>query len=432
MNNTYKLYTDGSYSRTFNKGGLGGHLEDQNKNTIFQFSESYDDEKLKDKFEILAMEHGLKLAIEHNVKNILCHTDDFQLAAICNMKDSVYLQLYIDNNPSLKRVIDLLPQFDEINFAHLPRQYNKKADSNSRKYISEAKKEKILQKSNKDTSPEVKKTIEKVNSTSSGIFSAASFEHSSLYRADIKAAQEDFRHRKNGIEHIFMFNTSNTEQGVKLTAYLVHRNKKDISYNKICDQEIIGKPGKVIPEFINKILLNHLHLKKCVFFVSGDFYHHMNYIFRGDKKYASKNKGSYAQLASTMAQFESIIYNNESNIQNLIIPQVVKPKGEVTTDTLLAAMKILGQHDYKLGQQPEIENLIPVRDSKKDHVGGIQNVYFGEFMKLLIQAEKNYAPGEGRVVIKANPVNMKARFLKVKEELKQQGVNFHEELKFKV
>lgn len=407
MEQIYKLYTDGSYSKVFNKCGIGGLLEDESGNKIFEFSESYDDKQLKDKFEIMALSKGLQIAIQYDIKNIMCHTDDKNLAAICNIKDKQQLNHYIVSNPELHRVTDLINEFDNIDFAYLPRKLNKKADAISRKYISEAN-------ANNET----------LKAPTEFTFHAENFVHSYKYKRNHTYEQQLFKDKKNTVQNIFVFDAKQTEKGMHLKVYLA-TIANGLDYSKIYDAPLVGKPGAIIPHIIDTILQQYTHLKTCAFFNTGEMMHYMEDILKGISPYKKQYKPIYDSLSNTISQFDEVIYSHYAYIKKAVEPPVFEIQEDLTIpkeDRLINAMRILGNPDYQLGQDLSIERRFELPPSKQDDISEIQKKYFGEFMKLVLRNDIN--PEAGNIIVKNNPQDIKKKIQGIKEQLIEKGVQF--------
>lgn len=125
---TYHLFTDGSYNPHLHISSIGGYLLDENKHTVFEFSEKLTQESLLKYHELVALQHGLKQCIEHNIKQVVCYSDDISLRNLNGLE--VLIRDNID--PVKKRVIEdiiqLKQNFDGIEFRHIRRKFNKKAD----------------------------------------------------------------------------------------------------------------------------------------------------------------------------------------------------------------------------------------------------------------------------------------------------------------
>lgn len=124
----YHLFTDGSYSPNLNISSIGGYLLDENKNVIFEFSEKLEKSFLK-YHELAALQHGLQECLSHNILNVVCYADDISL------RNLNYLEVVSNKHPIdfvkktlIEDIIELRKKFELIEFKHIMRNFNKKAD----------------------------------------------------------------------------------------------------------------------------------------------------------------------------------------------------------------------------------------------------------------------------------------------------------------
>lgn len=126
---THYLFTDGSYNPHLNMSSIGGYLLDENKNTIFEFSEKLLDKEFLKYHELAALKYGLIQCLSHNVTNLICYADDISLRNLNYLEvvNSDYVTDPIKKN-LLEELIVLRKSFDLIKFRHIKRKFNKKAD----------------------------------------------------------------------------------------------------------------------------------------------------------------------------------------------------------------------------------------------------------------------------------------------------------------
>ncbi len=128
MENLFYLYTDGSYSPELNHSTIGGLMVNQNNEVIFEFSDSIENLELLRFHELLAMYTGLKKALEYHVKNIVCFSDDLSIA---NFNKLTYLTDHYKNihkRDVMTKIMNMKHHFEFIEFKHIKRKFNKKAD----------------------------------------------------------------------------------------------------------------------------------------------------------------------------------------------------------------------------------------------------------------------------------------------------------------
>lgn len=126
---SYHLFTDGSYNPHLNISSIGGYLLDENKNVVFEFSEKLLEKSFLKYHELAALKYGLKECLSHNILNIVCYADDISL------RNLNYLEVVSDKHPIdfvkktlIEDIIELRKQFELIEFRHIMRKFNKKAD----------------------------------------------------------------------------------------------------------------------------------------------------------------------------------------------------------------------------------------------------------------------------------------------------------------
>lgn len=124
--NNYKLYTDGAYQPDVDIAGIGGHLEDPQGNTVFEFFDQIHDKSSFKFHEVIALTYGLKKCLEFGIKNLECFSDDVSIRNLFNKE--ILSDISVANNPFRKDIFSLKKDFDHIQFYHLPRTNNKKAD----------------------------------------------------------------------------------------------------------------------------------------------------------------------------------------------------------------------------------------------------------------------------------------------------------------
>lgn len=126
---TYYLFTDGSYNPHIHISSIGGYLLNDNKEVIFEFSEKLLEKNFLKYHELAALKYGLEQCISHNVKNVVCYADDISLRNF-NHLETVNEKHTIDpvKRKLLEEIIELKKSFVVIEFRHILRKFNKKAD----------------------------------------------------------------------------------------------------------------------------------------------------------------------------------------------------------------------------------------------------------------------------------------------------------------
>ncbi|MBT4516494.1 MAG: ribonuclease HI family protein [Candidatus Komeilibacteria bacterium] len=127
-----RLFTDGGARGNPGPAAIGGVFYDGD-NKIADFSK-YIGETTNNQAEYQALEHGLKLAIKNNIKELECYLDSElvvkQLNKEYKVKNKELAKIFVKTwNLSLK--------FKKISFAHVRREYNKEADALVNKALDE-------------------------------------------------------------------------------------------------------------------------------------------------------------------------------------------------------------------------------------------------------------------------------------------------------
>lgn len=133
---TFKLYTDGNSFPRAKRSGFGGSIQDPSGEIILEFTEQVRDPQYIHSFELLGIIRGLKLALEHGVKDIISYCDDKNVNKRMNQifQDGIQ-SIEIFKKPELyHQIIELSKKFNSIEFQYIPREFNKRADHLSRCY----------------------------------------------------------------------------------------------------------------------------------------------------------------------------------------------------------------------------------------------------------------------------------------------------------
>lgn len=125
---THYLFTDGSYNPHLHISSIGGYLLDDNKDTVFEFAEKLTTECLLKYHELVALQHGLNKCIEYNIKQLVCYSDDISLRNLNGLEVLIRENIDPVKKQILENIIELKQNFDGIEFRHIRRKFNKKAD----------------------------------------------------------------------------------------------------------------------------------------------------------------------------------------------------------------------------------------------------------------------------------------------------------------
>lgn len=224
----YQLYTDGAYQPDSQIAGIGGYLLDPNDQCLFDFSESILNPTHFKYHEALALIHGLKKSLELGVKHLDCYSDDVSMRNLLNKE--TLSDLSISTNPFRKDIFLLKSQFESIQFHHLARTYNKKADRLAGK---------ILRIYNEETLPS-RTRLDFIGQ-----------EHKFLTIPSLKCEEDDLNMPQicKGLNHYLFFHifknditVDNIDDNNSLTInlYILHTNNEGkITELVLCDSQVI-------------------------------------------------------------------------------------------------------------------------------------------------------------------------------------------------
>ncbi len=123
-NQTCKLFTDGGARGNPGPAGIGVVLQDSDGTTIFELGK-YIGKATNNQAEYSALIEGLKAATEKNISSLMCYLDSElvanQMSGNFKVK-SHNIKKYFDEALTLKY------KFQNIQFSHVPREENKRAD----------------------------------------------------------------------------------------------------------------------------------------------------------------------------------------------------------------------------------------------------------------------------------------------------------------
>lgn len=361
MQKTYTLYTDGSHFNLDNIAGYGGYIEDDNGHLVLKFSELIEDENLFSKHEIMGIKRGLQLAKEHGIKNLHCYSDEQFLSQICNSKDTATKDIYFDK-PILKDIRILLESFESIEFTYIPRKSNKKADKLSREAVLQAKKT--------------------LHTEYSGqyIFNNDKFDCSTKYKN-----KDKFIALNKTFTDYIVINSMNDKGQIK--AYYAKKDLKNktIKVEFLQEKECYSKTHNQLLDFLTSVLKTKQDLSECVICFYGGKGPQIEHMLRGKIEIPKSLISSFEKFNQAIDKFDKVTYHFDDNIIDAVFNPIKKLNIVDSEDILFEAIKILGSDDYILGNEPTIENLIPMKEDKKNDINEIQKFYFSEFLKLQIK-----------------------------------------------
>lgn len=395
MEKQYKLYTDGSHLTLDNIAGYGGYIEDNIGNTILEFSELIEDEELFAKHERVGLKRGLELCLERGIKNLHCYTDEQVLAQTGNIKNEATKDAYF-NTPLLKEIRKLIEKFETIEFTYIPRELNSKADKLSRREILKAKKQLIEQY------PQDNK-----------------FMHSKLdSSSNYKNKDKFIALNKTFTDYIVVNGTHGTDQ---MKTYYA---KKDLDTGNIEVEvleeiECYNKTKYQILDALVRALKKKTDLKECVIACYGGSGPDIEQIMRGRVVIPKSLGKSFQEFSEVIEQFDKVTYHLDDNIIAATVKPIKKVTKQELPDKLFEAIKKLGDDNYVLGSDIEIENLIPMRDSKKNNINEMQKLYFSEFLKLQI---KQVTKAKERLHHTERNMLVAKKIQEVRDNFNQQGI----------
>lgn len=370
MIKTYKLYTDGSHFTLDKLAGIGGYIEDADGNTIAQFSELINDAHLYAKHEMVAMKKGLELCLENGITHLECYSDDKTATQIYNIKDEETKKIYFHTSLS-KEILKLINSFESISFTYLPREFNKKADKLSRQEILKYKSSHHYK--NDITGSLKLDVLESINtypSKDNFIATNKLFEHFIVVDCD---------HENKSLTTYYAFKDLHNAKNNKITSQILdqkiwtEKNLKEVMKSLILGLEFIQNNESIVD-------------KKCVISCYGDPSSHISNVMRGRIAISRGIKNLVDQFIEVSDNFEQIRYHLDSEVINATVPSSqVLEKEPLAENELLNAMRILGETDYYIGKNPNVENLIPMKNIKKTNVAEMQKMYFSVFLRMHIE-----------------------------------------------
>lgn len=390
--NTYKLYTDGSYRMQTNTAGFGGYVEDSSGQKIFEFSETINNPKLFRRHEEMGLKRGLELCLEKGIKNLICYSDANENILILNTKEKEVQNFYTRSNKTLQNVVMLAQEFESINFTYLPRVDNKYADKLSHK--------------------EMNKVAGKVEQVMH--FATPTLDTVRKYKT-----KEAFTAANNQLKDFLVFNVEKINN--LFEAYYATKTEKGIDYKLIGTAEKKEPIVNCITDFITHTLKTHRtdypNNTEIGIFCVGNQAYDFEHMIKGQVPLTKKVKKSFHMLQETLDTYSRVAYQLRYEVEQTIFgPKGKKP---TTKEDLVAAMKELGDENYYIGKNKELERFAHVQDSKRDDIASIQKKYFSEFLKIALLNDADVA---FKVLPKDKAQRMENKMTELKEELVSQGV----------
>lgn len=408
---SHRLYTDGSHMYFANVAGIGGYLQDETGKTIFEFSDILENPE-NDKsinlaaHEVIAMERGLTLAMEHGIKNIVCLSDS---NGICKALTNIWLHKSDPENnkqyvitPETKRVASLMKHFDKMEFNWLPREKNSHADRLSRK--------------------EVLKKYPQRTAEIEGAFSVANFRTGTGVS---KHEKDKLIEDRRDLTDFYVINVKTVENNQMIVeTWHAHKSGKNIESTLVRTL----KPGANAwrQGVINSIsdMLNKGENKRVAIALKGDGVIPIEDVLRGRGAPPKRLAQSLTHLERTIEKMDEVFLYQDANVMKSLFEPKKEPK-PLTQDQALQAMKILGDENYVMGSHPEIENHFELNKTKKDDPAEIQKKFFGAFIALAIRSTIQYG-AEGEILMAQSKEAKKVvdNIQQMRDSLQEQGVKF--------
>lgn len=408
MDQKFRLYTDGSYSKTENIAGFGGYIENSNGQCILKFSETIEDSKNFNNHELLGLKKGMQLALDNNITNIVCYTDDKNMAQIFNTNNADTTAIYC-NTPLRKSVWQLKEQFKSFEIYYIPRKKNVKADRLSRQTIHKLINEK------KDDFLSKKEY----------------FINSKL----IISSQKMSESKKNEIiliqktmSHCIVFTRTQKDM---IDVYLTTKKDGFITHHLIDQVPFNEKQSnsKTLIDCMTKVLDNQKHLKRCAisFVKMGNCSQHIQDLLRGYNYIIPSLEKSVNNLNNALSNFEQVVYTDNELINKTIESHIIDKNPnkalQLDKENIIDALSQLEQNDYFLGKNPSIEYSGKIKDTldEKQNILELQKYYFGCFIRLLMKDTSNL---HYKISFKDKENLIKEKIQAAQNELQSHGIKF--------
>lgn len=392
--NPFKLYTDGAYIKHLGAASSGGYIVDSNNKIIKEFSKIIEKPEFFTFHESIAMYEGLKIAQSYDIKNIICYSDCQTLCEILNKDDK---KIYKERNIFIKDIDELISLFDSIHFIYIPRKDNKHAHLLTQEII-------------------------KKNFSSKNLLDENGIKIDNLYCSERFLKEEKFKFNqiKNQIVNflVFSFEQTTNEQFINV---LYSKKEKDSYYleqieikkmmKRNWQEQSIFFISDTISNFIQNKSISSLGL-----IIIGNNSRKIEHLLKGTTPITKKTENSLLYFKKVVSPLKYLTIYKNFNIINLLFP---KPSIKIIEnqyrgnlkDFYLYSLKELGNTNYKIGQNPLIENHFDVRHKTPIE---LQKKFFGEFLKLnIIEIQKL-----------KHPFNKELFRNSIKEELLNKGINF--------
>jgi ribonuclease HI len=398
----YFLYTDGVYYPRLDTVGIGGHLENEQGDHIWEFSEKIENSHITNQFKIQSIVHGLKKCISNGVKNVECFTDDQTLVETLNTTNKVKKHNFMGRNPVFKEILSLLTKFDKIDFIYLPKNENKLSSSLARGLIEgQAKKLNAIKHTPVETN---------------------AFDLPNLITRAKYEDNREFMDAKVDVVKHFVFDLDTKDMTLKVYEIEKYPEMKVLTENR---HKLSGKWTGSCIDIINNILSNSS--EKEVGFIFNPTSNPVVKILKGLEPITFNTKTFLEKLTEVSTKFDKIVIHDDKNILEAALnPQIDKEEENELTllkkreAKLIENLQILSDPSYKLGSNRPVEKFVELSRKQLEDLATVQKQYLGQLVRTSIQIEK-LSPSENAINAKEKALN---RVKEIKAKLESKGIKF--------
>jgi ribonuclease HI len=395
------LYTDGVYYPKLDAVGIGGHLEDEQGNHIWDFSEKTENSPIINQFKIQSIVYGLKKCISDGIKHVECFSDDQTLVETLKTSNKQKKHNFIGRNPVFKDLLSLLNQFNKIDFVYLPKNENKIASSLARG---------LLEGQAKNLNAIKHTSVEQNAFDLPNLLTRAKYEDN-----------REFMNAKVDIIKHFVLDIDNNSMTLKVYEIEKYPEMKVLNEHS---HQLKGKWTSSCIEVINDILSNTS--EKEVGLIFNPTANPVAKILKGLEPISSNTKNSLEKLTTISSKFEKIAIHDDKNmLEAALNPEINREDDELTIlkkreEKLIENLKILSDPEYKLGSNRPVEKFVELSRKQLEDLATVQKQYLGQLVRTSIQIEK-LSPSENTTNSKEKAVN---RVEEIKAKLESKGIKF--------
>jgi ribonuclease HI len=394
------LYTDGTYYPKLNTIGIGGHLDNEQCEQVWEFSEKFENPKITNQFKIQGILHGLNKCLSDGLKHVECFTDDQTLVATLNTSNKQKLGNFHGRNPLFKELLHLVKKFDAVDFTYLPKNENRIASSLARELIEDKAKA--------------------VNSVKHTPVDKGAFELSNLLTRSKFDDNREFMNLKVDIVKHYVLDLDAKAKTLKIYEIEKYPEIKVVSENT---HRLNDKWTGHSIDIINDILSNTS--EKEIGFIFNPPTNPVVKILKGLEPISFNTKAPLAKLTEVSSKFDKIVIHDDANMLEAALSPPSSQDNEIEylqkrEIRLVENLKLLSDPDYKLGSNPIAEKFLGLSQKQLEDLVTVQNKYLGEIIRISTRLEK-LAPEDNLATSKEKAVN-KVEAMKAKLESK--GIKF--------